>query len=167
MTMTDFDVERCTRHCAATGRPLAEGETFYSMLVPDGAQLKRLDYAVDSWPGPRDDAIGWWKSKMPTVDNKQPKLAPSEILLKLFRELEHSVAQRDLRYVLALLMIRRRILRLEDTIPDEQGGEVLMLYCSKDESTHHVPLVLPDEARAEQIQNELAKLLFVGGPHAG
>ncbi len=100
---------------------------------------------------------------MPTSDHKQPKLAPSEILLKLFTELENSLDQRDLRYVLSLLMIRRRILRLEDTIPDEHGGELMMLYCARDESTHHVPIVMPDAARAEQIQEQLAKLLFVEG----
>ncbi|MBL8827060.1 MAG: hypothetical protein JNM18_08745 [Planctomycetaceae bacterium] len=164
--MTDFEVERCTRHCAASGRPLVEGEDFFSVLLPDGTQLKRLDYAVEAWPGPPAEAIGWWKSKMPTSDHKQPKLAPSEILLKLFTELENVPDQRDLRYVLSLLMIRRRILRLEDTIPDEHGGELMMLYCARDESTHHVPIVLPDAARAEQIQDQLAKLLFVGGSDA-
>jgi hypothetical protein len=163
MTMTDFEVERCTRHCAGSGRPLADGEDFFSVLLPDGTQLKRLDYAVEAWPGPPPEAIGWWKSKMPTQQHSQPKLAPTDILLKLFCELESSLEQRDLRYVLALLMIRRRILRLEDTIPDEHGGELMMLYCARDESTHHVPIVMPSDARAEQIQQQLAKLLFVGG----
>lgn len=164
MTMTmDFDVERCTRHCATTGRQFAEGEEFYSALVPEGSHVKRHDYSLEAWQGPPERTIGWWKSKMPTHDHKQPKLAPSEILLKLFQELESSVEQRDMRYVLALLMIRRRILRLEDTIPDDKGGEIMMLYCSRDESTHHVPIVMPSDARVDEIQQELAKLLFVGG----
>jgi len=161
--MVDFDVERCTRHCAATGRPLAEGEEFYSVLVPDGFKIRRQDYSLEAWQGAPDGAVGCWKSKMPVGEHKQAKLAPSDILLKLFRELEAVNNLRDMRYVLALLMIRRRILRLEDTIPAEGGGELMVLYCSRDESNHHVSIVVPSDARVEEIQHELAKLLFVGG----
>lgn len=163
MTMMDFEVERCTRHCAVTGRQFVEGEEFYSALVPEGHHVKRRDYSIEAWQGAPAEAIGWWKSKIPKADHSQPRLAPSEILLKLFHELEQQPEQRDMRYVLALLMIRRRILRLEDTIPDDRGGEVMMLYCSRDECTHHVPIVMPGEARAEEIQQELARLLYVGG----
>ncbi len=31
--MIDYEIQRCTRHCAASGRELVEGETFYSVLL--------------------------------------------------------------------------------------------------------------------------------------
>lgn len=156
----DFDVERCTRHCAATGRHFAEGEEFFSVLLAEGGQVHRRDYSTEAWQGPPEGALGWWKSKMPTAVSKKARLAPSEVLLQLFAELESDPLRRDMLYVLALLMIRRRIFRLEDTLADEQGRETLVLYCGRDESTRHVAVVMPDTRRAEEIQQELSRLLF-------
>ena len=43
----------------------APGETYYSVLVAEGAELKRYDYAADAWQGPPAEAVGWWKSQIP------------------------------------------------------------------------------------------------------
>jgi hypothetical protein len=158
--MIDYEIQRCTRHCASSGRELLEGETFYSALRPRGASLERLDYAADAWNGPPPDALGWWKSQMPTREARQAQLAPSDVLLEFFAGLADQPQQADLRYVLALLMIRRRILRLEETETDATGRETLVLYCHRDESVHRVEVVMPDEQREAQIQEELSRLLY-------
>jgi hypothetical protein len=161
--MMDFEVERCTRHCAASGRPLAEGEEFYSCLISEGTQVKRYDYAVEAWQGPPEQALGWWKSRMPTQQAKKNKLAPSEVLLELFTGLEHVADKQDMRYVLALLMVRRRILKVEEPAGEEAEGdheETLVVYCPRNETTYHVSVVVPSEERADEIQHELSRLLF-------
>lgn len=156
----DYQVDRCTRHCATSGRMLAEGEEFFSLLRREGAELKRYDYAVENWSEPPADAVAWWKSRMPSRETKKGQLAPSDVLLQVFTELENVTEKRDMRYVLALLLVRRRVLRLEETQADPSGQELLTLYCPRDESTHQVAVVVPDDARADEIQNELVKLLF-------
>jgi hypothetical protein len=156
----DYEVQRCTRHCAASGRQLVEGEEFFSTLVAEGAEVRRYDYAAESWSGPPEGNLGWWKSRMPTRESKKARLAPSEVLLELFAELEGEPERHDMRYILALLLIRRRVLRLEDTQHDEHGREKLVLYCPRDESTHEVRSVMPGDERIQEIQNELARLLF-------
>ena len=55
----DYEIQRCTRHCAASGRELVEGETFYSVLLQRGASLERVDYSAEAWNGPPPDALGW------------------------------------------------------------------------------------------------------------
>ncbi len=55
---------------------------------------------------------------MPTREARHAQLAPSDVLLEFFVGLANHRQQSDLRYVLALLMIRRRILRLEETETD-------------------------------------------------
>lgn len=156
----DYEVQRCTRHCAASGRVLGEGEEFFSVLVAQGAGVVRLDYAIEAWPGPPEGALGWWRSRVPTRDGKKAQLAPSEVLLELFNELEGTADKLDMRYVMALLLVRRRILRLEETEHDETGREILVLYCPRDETTHRVQMAMPGEARTAEIQDELARLLF-------
>jgi hypothetical protein len=141
---------------------LREGEEFYSVLVTERGEVRRHDYAPEAWPGPPDGAIAWWKSRLPTRDAKKRELAPNEVLLELFRGLE-SVPQRlDMRYVLALLLVRRRVLREEDTEHDPAGQETLVLYCPRDEALHRVIVTMPDERRSEEIQADLERLLSCG-----
>lgn len=156
----DFEVQRCTRHCAESGRELAEGETFYSVLVVEGSEVRRIDYAPEAWSGPpQQPNLGWWKSQMPTRESKKARLAPREVLLQLFTELAVQADQPDLLYVLALLLVRHRILRLEDHETGDDGGEVLVLYSPRDETTHRIQVTTPDAQRVEQIQDTLARLL--------
>jgi len=158
--MFDFEIARFTRHCHATGRELAPGETFYSVLVTEGAEVVRQDFAAAAWQGPPEKAIGWWKSQVPHLHNKKLNLAPSEVMLQYFQELEGRPDKEDERYVLALLMIRRRVVRQERTEQDPMGREIAVLYCSRNETEYRTPVVVPDVRRAAEIQEELGKLLY-------
>jgi hypothetical protein len=156
----DYEVERCTRHCAARGRELKEGEEFYSILLTEKGEVHRHDYASEAWSGPPEAALAWWKSHMPTREAKKGQLAPNEVMLQLFGELEQVPEKADMRYVLALLLVRRRVLRQEDIEHDDEGREVLVLYSPRDETTHRVFASMPDSQRTDEIQTELAKLLY-------
>ena len=152
----DYELQRCTRHCAASGRELREGEAIYSVLVGRGAQLERLDYAAAAWPGPPENAVGWWKSNMPTRDHK-PRQTPSEVLLDMLKQLDGVADQEDFRYVLALLLVRRRVLRIEETTQDE--SDLLTLYSPRDDQTFTVRAILPDEERTRHIQETLSQMM--------
>jgi hypothetical protein len=155
----DYEVQRCTRHCSATGRELAPGEWFYSVLVEEGAELRRHDYSVEAWPGAPSQSIGWWKAQIPDRDARRSHWAPNDVMLHFFDELAEQPDRHDIRYVLALLLVRRRVMRVEETEKDEQGREVLVLYCPRRDTTCRVPAVVPDQQRIEAIQEELARLL--------
>lgn len=156
----DFDVQRCSRRCVVTGRELAPGETYYSALIASGATVERRDYSSEAWVGPPDEALGWWKSQVPTAETKKSAWAPNDVMLELFDELAEAADRADMRYVLALLLIRRRVLRLEETERDNQGRETLLVYCPRRQTDYRVPVVMPDGERAEQIQQTLGQLLF-------
>ena len=98
----DYDVQRSTRHCAATGREFAPGEEFYSALVAEGNDLRRFDYAADAWQGPPPGTIGWWKSSVPQADAKRSRQAPNDVLLQCFDELAEQPGREEMRDVLAL-----------------------------------------------------------------
>lgn len=155
----DYDIHRSARHCAKTGRELAPGETFYSVLRSSGAEVLREDYSAETWEGPPGDAIGWWKAHVPHPDAKKVHWAPNEVMLQLFEDLEGQPEQADLRYVLTLLLIRRRVLRLEDTEPTV-GGEVMVLFCPRRDTEYRAAVVTPSDERVTEIQQELARLLF-------
>jgi len=165
--MLDFEVQRCSRKCAATGRELLPGEICYSVLVPDGASVQRVDYAEEGWQGPPENSLGWWRWRIAEPTTIRMHWAPNDVLLDYFQQLADVPEKSDERYVLALLLVRRRILRLEETRTDEQGNDVLTLFCPRHEITHQVVAQLPDEARVRQIQEDLGRLLLAQGasPH--
>lgn len=158
--MLDFDVQRCTRRCSASGRDLRPGDTCYSVLVPRGAQVARLDFAADAWKGPPDDALGWWKGRVPEGGATRTACAPNDVMLDYFDHLAHFPDKSDVRYVLALLLVRRRVIRLENTVTDEHGQETLVVFCPRNEQDVHIPAILPDDERIAEIQTELSTLLF-------
>ena len=155
----DYEVQRCSRRCAESGRELAPGETFYSVLVAEGAELQRYDYSVEMWKGPPQDAVGWWKSQIPDRGAACKHWAPNDVMLQFFDELAEQPQKQDMRYVLGLLLARRRVLRLEESQADAEGREVMVLYCPRRETTYQVPAVVPEPSRIEEIQEELARLL--------
>jgi hypothetical protein len=106
--MIDYEIQRCSRRCAATDRELKSGEVCYSVLVPEGAAVVRRDYAAQAWQGPPENAIGFWKSTL--VDPHAGRLhwAPNDVMLNYFERLLEDPAAEDARYVLALLLVRRR-----------------------------------------------------------
>jgi len=154
--------------CVATSRELKPGEWFYSVLLEDKGQIKRLDWSQDGWQGvpayqPEDEIelIGWWKSRIPSPNDNKVKLAPNDILLNLFDQLGDQIDKQEMRYVLVLLLIRRRILRLEKEETDtETGQKTMTIYCPKREATYRIPVTSPNDEQIEQMQQTLTTLLY-------
>jgi len=97
---------------------------------------------------------------MPQRDSSKVHWAPNDVMLHYFEQLEDQPDRQDVRFVMALLMLRRRVVRLEETITDEQDQEVMVYYCPRNEKTYEVNSVMPEAARVDEIQQELAQLLF-------
>ncbi|MCI0492595.1 MAG: hypothetical protein L0Z07_06640 [Planctomycetes bacterium] len=170
--LLDFEVQRSTRRCAATDRPLGPGEVCFSVLEVHGAEVVRQDFSREAWHGPSVSAFAWWMSRIPEPTAKTIKLAPNEVLLELFDQLARQPQQQDMWYVLTLLLVRRRVLRLDVPIDLSSGkagqtrpaslADALVVYCPKRETTYEVPVVMPSETRIEVIQQQLSGLLTAG-----
>jgi hypothetical protein len=159
--MMDFEVDRCTRRCAVTGRDFEPGESIYSALIVDAGRVVRLDYSADAWTGPPEASLGWWKSQSPTRDAKKSHWAPNDVLLELL-DAEAAPAADDFRYVLSLLLARRRVLRLEQTEKLPDGRDVTVFYCPRNEKTYKIVTEHPSDQRAREIQQQLSQLLVPG-----
>jgi hypothetical protein len=170
--LLDFEIQRCTRRCAATDRAMEPGEVCYSVLEVQGADIIRKDFSTAAWNGPPAASIGWWKSRIPEPNAKRIKLAPNEVLVDLFEQLAERPDSQDMRYVLALLLVRRRVFRFES--PAVQFGkpttaaavETLTVSCPKRETTYEIMAVTPSEARIDEIQQQLSELLIAGADPA-
>lgn len=162
-TMLDFEIQRCSRRCSATNRELHSGETCYSVLVPNGGEVVRLDYSAEAWTGPPANAIGWWQMEVVDPNAGRPHWAPNDVMLNYFERLLEDPAAEDARYILALLLVRRRIARVERTEHDATGRAHLVIYCPRNEREYTIPEAMPSAERAAEIQQQLAELLQTHG----
>lgn len=148
-----------------SGRELQPGDVFFSALVEEKNALLRLDFAVENWTVPIGDQlpenwVGWWKTQIPVVQEKKAKLAPNDILFNLFEELRTKPDQSDVLYVLTLLLIRRRLLRYEREEEIRSGQKAIIVYGLRDNAIYEIPMAIPDRQRLEEVQQQLAQLLY-------
>ena len=134
----DYQIKPPGKLCATTGKPLAPGSECRSALIEQNGQLVRLDYSPEGWAGPPPGAIGVWKTRLPEQVGP-PKLDPDQ-LMRYFEQLqeEASPAQYETCYLLALLLLKVRRLRLDNIRTDDEGA-VLELTGLRGEGSFEVP----------------------------
>lgn len=181
--MADFDIRSRDRHCTVTGKELGAGQVVYSALVQRDEQIVRLDFCEEAWTEPPEGNIGWWKAFIPEKKSDRVYWAPNSVVLSYFHELRDQHEQAEVTYLLTLLMVRRRILRMEDfedvstTVStegdDEQntgandasGSEQVMIVTDPtDDTEYRIPVVEVAVDQIDRIQDQLCELLFSDEP---
>ena len=158
--MTDYQIQPNTRRCAVTGRELRPGERFFTALLEDGSHLVRKDYCLEAWQGPPAGAFSFWGGKVPTGDGPRKPRFDDDLLVDCFGRLEGATdpAKVSFRYVVALLLMRRKRFKFEEAkiLGDR---EVLCLQCQRTGARFEVvnPRLSDDQMLAAQ--NEVFKVL--------
>ena len=131
-----YDVQRPSGVCAATGRALGPGEGCYSALVDvpeaerergDDVGMKRVDIAADAWDGGfrPPGLFSYWKTTIPEPSEKRKTFVDDAVLMNLLRRLEDATEPRRLafRYVVALILMRKKLLRYDgsERVDDPSG----------------------------------------------
>ncbi|MEO1007700.1 MAG: hypothetical protein AAFX79_03990 [Planctomycetota bacterium] len=122
---TRFSVGRPSGTCAATGASLAPGARVASAIVADDADAwRRLDVAEAAWVSgwrPDGSVVATWRGTMPEASDDAPaRIIDDEELVALFDQIGDAEERSaiELRYVVALMLIRRRRLRVEGHAPE-------------------------------------------------
>lgn len=131
--MTDYQIQAPSRRCAVTARELRPGERYHGVLIDEGARFVRHDYAVEAWTGPPPGAFSHWLGHVPKDGEHQRRPAiDDELLVECFQRLDGATdaAKVHFRYVIALLLMRRKRFKFEDASKDA-AGETLTLRCAR------------------------------------
>ncbi|MBX3357207.1 MAG: hypothetical protein KF745_02145 [Phycisphaeraceae bacterium] len=124
MVRGNFQIGSNTGVCAATGSALGPGDRFVAVLLEhdETEELVRVDYSADAWDSgarpPRPDLVfATWRAVVAAPDAKRRVLVDDAALVDLFEQLADTTEPRRLafRYVLALILIRKRLLVCEAT----------------------------------------------------
>jgi hypothetical protein len=158
---TEFEIQGPTRVCAATGRELAPGDRFYAALTDEAGKFVRRDFAADAWPGPPPGAVAHWAGRVPASDRPRKPTFNDDLLLDCFRHLAEAAEldRVNFRYVVALLLMRRKRLKFEDARQRPDGSAVLVVRDAKSGSRHEVADPRLSAADVEAVQAEVFRVL--------
>lgn len=158
--MLEYQIQPNSRRCCVSGRELKPGDTFYSVLLDQDGQFVRCEYSEEAWQNPPENVFSFWSGVVPTSDKeKKPPIDDDLLMDCLVRlEKEQETAKIHFRYVLALLMMRRKRLKFEETKTD-QGQEFMILRDARTKELYEV--VHPDLSEEEMlaVQDEVLKVL--------
>jgi hypothetical protein len=158
--MTEYQIQPNTRRCCVTGRELQPGETYFTVLLDEAGKFVRREYSAEAWQGPPAGAFSFWQGRIST--SRAPRRPPvdDELLLDCFVRLESETdpTRVSFRYVLALLLMRRRRLKLEEA-RQEAGREVLCLRCSRTGVRHQVVDPGLSDEEMEAVQEDVFQAL--------
>lgn len=131
-----WNVGRAGKQCAGCQMDLAPGSACWAALVewPATEQrgkaseartpYERLDFCMNCWdsgkrPTPPAEMFSWWKAQITHEEKKRNLFVDDSVLIDLFNRLADKTDMQDLRFrfVLALLLMRKRLLRYEGTTP--------------------------------------------------
>jgi hypothetical protein len=158
--MTEYPNPSSLRYCAATGRPLRPGDRYYGVLALDGSRLTRQEFSADAWTGPPHGAFGHWIGRVPvSADGRRPPI-DDEMLVDCFQRLEDAAEPEKLnfRYVVALLLMRRKRFKFDDVVKDG-GGENLVVRDTRSGAQYSVRDPGLAEEQMKTVQDEVFQVL--------
>ena len=133
--MTDWKVTRRAPVCSACTRAFEEGEAHVSSLLVTGEDIAREDSCLGCWKQRRDDDRIWWRTRH-FLAKKTGLSLNLAALEALFVRLEgrREVALCELRYVLCLILMRKRRLKIERVARDERGEGLVVVRARQKDS---------------------------------
>lgn len=160
---TDWTIQSRAHVCAATARAFVEGEHFYTLLFFENGQFRREDLCEEAFKARNENVAPFsqWKSKYVPPPPAQPETVSKqtgEDLLRKYME-EDGAEHTNARYILALMLERKRVLK-EVEVKRGDDGSLIRIY--EHGKTGEV-FVIPDpQLRLDQVaevQAQVANLL--------
>jgi hypothetical protein len=164
----EYKIESSRRTCHECHRQFQPRDEYVSALFEvetDAAHsngLMRLDFCDEHWQVNRTEQLAYWRTRVPLPEEPRKKrlVIDDERLLDVFFRLDGTAdpGRVDLRYVIALMLIRKRRLKLDGS--RRRGNESFMIVRkSRSKETFEVmDRRLSDEA-VLAVSGEIGKLL--------
>lgn len=158
--MSDWEIQKPLGRCYGTGRTLEIGEEYFGALVETEQGLERRDFCVDYWEKEKPGTFCYWKTKLTPGEQKKHVFVDDEMLMAFFERLAGETEREriDFRFVLALVLMRKRRLKYESSA-FEGDTEIWRLRVTGDKRIVEVVNPHLDEGRIEQLSSQIGQIL--------
>lgn len=158
----EWDIKGRAEKCAVTDRLFQDGEYFYTLLFHDKEGFRRMDLSEEAWQQRNDNRqpFSFWRSKFEPPPPPQPEPLEKQTAEDLLRRYmgEENAQHANARYILALMLERKRILKQIEA-KDDGTGRILIYEHAKTGEVFVVPDPQLRLDQLEAVQNEVAALL--------
>ena len=115
--MSEWEINKPLGQCHGTERKIEHGEEYYGALVETEEGLQRRDFCDDFWESQKPEVFCYWKTRLPEPGLKKQLFVDDQMLMAFFERLEKETEQEkiDFRFALALILMRKRILKYDET----------------------------------------------------
>lgn len=159
--MTEWKIPRRSKECVGCGRVFEPGCQFTSALYEWGEGFRREDYCVECWKGRGEEgAVAVWRAKVPERDEKPAPLTDLRVLFNLFVRLQDAQERhkQNLAYFLALMLLRKKLLTLEDSLL-ENGKQYIIVKSPEEEMSFKLEVKELSEEEMELLKEDLSEIL--------
>lgn len=158
---TEYEVSRPAGRCAVSGREIRAGEMFHSALFEKGDGFERRDYAAECWNGVPEGAVCAFQTRIAERPAPKRTFVDDDVLVNFFLRLAEDANdnRRNFRFVLALILMRKRLVKYEQTLRDEAGCEIWQVRLTRDNSLHTVMNPRLTDAQAAEVTESLKVIL--------
>jgi hypothetical protein len=158
--MSDWTIHRPQGQCCATGQKIEVGQEYYAALVETEQGFERRDFSVEYWEKERPQVFCFWKTRLPEPNQKRPLFIDDTMLIAFFERLSSEAGPERVafRFVLALILMRRRRLKYEATVVSD-GVEVWRLRWVGQKDTVDVVNPHLDEDQISQLSQQIGQVL--------
>jgi len=111
----EWNIQARALQCAVSGRPFEKGERIYSALYWRDGQYARVDLNEESWKARNDniEPLSAWQTDFVPPPPPEPETLRKDDAESLLRRLvsENAPGTLNARYILALMLERKKVLR--------------------------------------------------------
>lgn len=143
----DFKISKTAGICTKTGEEIAPGESFMAVARMTDEDILREDYSLAAWEtldaealSADPDVLGIWRTRRPQTEEKKKLLIDDNLILQFFERLDGTddPSRLNFRYVLCLILMRKRLLAYEGMTRREDGTEVWQMRRRGSDKMHDV-----------------------------
>ncbi|MGA2172739.1 MAG: hypothetical protein ABSG82_06995 [Sedimentisphaerales bacterium] len=160
--MDEWVIDKPLGQCYGTGRAIEPGEEYYATLVQTEQGFARRDFCANYWTEHKPEVFCYWKSKLPRPDQKKQIFVDDDMLMVFFNRLETETEQEKInfRFVLALVLMRKRRLKYDSSRMDD-GKDVWRLRITRTQDFVEVVNPNLDESQVAQLTTHIGEILQV------
>jgi len=158
--MADWEINRPLGQCSGSGRKIESGEEYYGALVEAEQGLQRRDFCREYWEREKPPVYCFWKTRLAAPNEKKRLFVSDDMLMAFFERLANETEPEKVsfRFVLALILMRKRRLKYDSTKMDG-AHEIWRLRMTGDKDPVEVVNPHLSEDQIEQLTSQVGQIL--------
>ncbi len=160
----DWNIVKHSPACSKCEKTVQEEETIYSCLSLNDNAFLRLDFCDNCWGNESESRyFSFWKTHVPKKGEQRRKVIDNAAIMNLFLRLgeneryQNEPWAKNMRYVLALFLMRKKLLKPRNQGKDDVG-DFMELYSKEEDKLFKIYNPRLDEEEVTRLNDEILKL---------